>query len=156
MDLQYATFHVGAGRFGIDILTVREINRHLEITPIERGPEYVRGLLNLRGQIVTVIDLGVRLGMGPRKIDSNSRCIVLKTTSDLDTRKSLSATNENTSNDLIGLLIDKVGDMVSLTSNELEAAPANVSGVDGKYIAGVAKLPDGLMVALRTGEILAA
>ncbi len=156
MDLQYATFYVGSGRFGIDILTVREINRHLDITPIERGPEYVRGLLNLRGQIVTVIDLGVRLGMGPRKIGSDSRCIVLKTTADLDARQSMSESNENTSNDLIGLLIDKVGDMVSLTSQELEAAPANVSGVDSKYITGVAKLSDGLMVALRTGEVLAA
>lgn len=154
MDLQYATFYVGDGRFGINILTVREINRHLDITPVERAPEYVRGLLNLRGQIVTVIDLGVRLGMGPRTIGPESRCIVLKTTSDMKMNRSTSKTEDTTSDDLIGLLIDRVSDMVSLTDKELEPAPANVTGFDSKYISGVAKLSDGLMVALRTGEIL--
>ncbi len=154
MDLQYATFYVGRGRFGINILTVREINRHLDITPVERAPDYVRGLLNLRGQIVTVVDLGVRLGLGPRTIGPESRCIVLKTTADMNLNRSTNLTEDSTSEDLIGLLIDQVGDMVSLTDKELEPAPANVSGVDSKYISGVAKLSDGLMVALRTREIL--
>lgn len=155
MDRQYATFYVGSGRFGIDILTVREINRHLDITPVERAPEYVSGLLNLRGQIVTVVDLGMRLGLGARKIGPDSRCIVLKTTSDMIMNKSKELLKENTSDDLIGLLIDRVGDMVSLTDEDLEPAPANISGVDSKFISGVVKLSDGLMVALRSGEILA-
>ncbi len=154
MERQFATFYVGNARFGIDILMVREINRHLEITPAERAPEFVRGLLNLRGQVVTVIDLGVRLGLGPRVITPESRCLVLKTSSDLAVHQKAGLLDDDTSNDVIGFLIDRVGDMVTIGDKDLEPAPANISGVDGQFLLAVAKLEDGLMVALKTREIL--
>ncbi len=154
MERQFATFYIGNARFGIDILMVREINRHLEITPAERAPEFVRGLLNLRGQVVTVIDLGVRLGLGPRVITPESRCLVLKTSSDLAVHQKAGLLNDDTSNDVIGFLIDRVGDMVTVGEKDLEPAPANISGVDGQFLLAVAKLEDGLMVALKTREIL--
>lgn len=154
MDRQFATFYIGNARFGIDILMVREINRHLEITPAERAPEFVRGLLNLRGQVVTVIDLGVRLGLGPRVITPESRCLVLKTSFDLAVHQKAGLLDDDTSNDVIGFLIDRVGDMVTVGEKDLEPAPANISGVDGQFLLAVAKLEDGLMVALKTREIL--
>lgn len=154
MERQFATFYIGSARFGIDILMVREINRHLEITPAERAPEFVRGLLNLRGQVVTVIDLGVRLGLGPRVITPESRCLVLKTSSDLAVHQKAGLLDDDTSNDVIGFLIDRVGDMVTVGEKDLEPAPANLSGVDGRFLAAVAKLEDGLMVLLKTREIL--
>jgi len=154
MERQFATFYIGNARFGIDILMVREINRHLEITPAERAPDFVRGLLNLRGQVVTVIDLGVRLGLGPRVITPESRCLVLKTSSDLAVHQKAGLLNDDTSNDVIGFLIDRVGDMVTIGEKDLEPAPANISGVDGQFLQAVAKLEDGLMVALKTHEIL--
>lgn len=154
MERQFATFYIGNARFGIDILMVREINRHLEITPAERAPEFVRGLLNLRGQVVTVIDLGVRLGLGPRVITPESRCLVLKTSSDLAVHQKAGRLDDDTSNDVIGFLIDRVGDMVTVGEKDLEPAPANISGVDGQFLLAVAKLEDGLMVALKTCEIL--
>lgn len=154
MERQFATFYIGSARFGIDILMVREINRHLEITPAERAPECVRGLLNLRGQVVTVIDLGIRLGLGPRVITPESRCLVLKTSSDLAVHQKAGLLDDDTSNDVIGFLIDRVGDMVTVGEKDLEPAPANLSGVDGRFLAAVAKLEDGLMVLLKTREIL--
>ena len=154
MDRQFATFYIGNARFGINILMVREINRHLEITPAERAPEFVRGLLNLRGQVVTVIDLGVRLGLGPRVITPESHCLVLKTSSDLAVHQKAGLLDDDTSNDVIGFLIDRVGDMVTVGEKDLEPAPANISGVDGQFLLAVAKLEDGLMVALKTREIL--
>ncbi len=154
MERQFATFYLGDARFGIDILMVREINRHLEITPAERAPDFVRGLLNLRGQVVTVIDLGVRLGLGEREIGPESRCLVLKTSSDLAVHQKAGLLEDDTSNDVIGLLIDRVGDMVTVGDKDLEPAPANISGVDGRFLSAVAKLEDDLMVALRTREIL--
>lgn len=154
MERQFATFYLGNARFGIDILMVREINRHLEITPTERAPEFVRGLLNLRGQVVTVIDLGVRLGLGPRVITPESRCLVLKTSADLAVHQKAGRLDDDSSNDVIGFLIDSVGDMVTVGDKDLEQAPANISGVDGRFLSAVAKLEDGLMIALRTREIL--
>lgn len=154
MERQFATFYLGDARFGIDILMVREINRHLEITPAERAPDFVRGLLNLRGQVVTVIDLGVRLGLGPRVIGPESRCLVLKTSADLAVHQKAGRLEDDTSQDVIGFLIDRVGDMVTVGEKDLEPAPANISGVEGRFISAVAKLDDGLMVALRTGEAL--
>jgi len=156
MERQFATFYLGDARFGIDILMVREINRHLEITAAERAAEFVRGLLNLRGQIVTVIDLGVRLGLGARTINSDSRCLVLKTSSDLVEHRRIGRLDDNTVDDVIGLLIDRVGDMVTVRDEDLEPPPANISGVDGRFLSNVAQLDDGLMIALRTGEVLGA
>ncbi|MCK4305580.1 MAG: chemotaxis protein CheW [Candidatus Eisenbacteria sp.] len=154
MDRQFATFFLGDARFGIDILMVREINRHLDITPVDRAPEFLRGLLNLRGQIVTVIDLGIRLGIGPRVIGRASACLVLKTSSDLAKHQEAGLLEDDTADDVIGLLIDRVGDMVSIDEREIEPAPANVGAVDGKYLSGVVKLDDGLMAALRAKEVL--
>jgi chemotaxis signal transduction protein len=68
---------------GINILFLREINRHIDLTPVDLAPSYVCGLMNLRGQIVTVIDLGVRLGLPPRKITAETGCIVLKSFKEL-------------------------------------------------------------------------
>ena len=154
MERQYATFYLGDARFGIDILMVREINRHLEITPTEKTPKYVRGLLNLRGQIVTVIDLGVRLGLGAREIGPESRCLVLKTSADIAVHRRAGLLDDDTAPDVIGLLIDRVGDMVTVSENELDPAPANISGVEGRFLANVIKLDGGLIVALRAREVL--
>ncbi|MBU1701237.1 MAG: chemotaxis protein CheW [Candidatus Eisenbacteria bacterium] len=154
MERQFATFFIGNSRFGIDILMVREINRHLDITPTERSPECVRGLLNLRGQLVTVIDLGIRLGLGPQKIGPESRCLVLKTSADLASLQESGILDDDTANDVTGLLIDRVGDMITIDEKELEPPPANMTGVDSKYLSNVVKLEDDLMIALRVGEIL--
>jgi purine-binding chemotaxis protein CheW len=155
MALQFASFYMGESLFGIDVLLVREINKNLEITPVDPAPQQVRGLLNLRGQIVTVLDLGTTLGLGPREITDSTCCIVLKTNAELAHYRQQGFTLENTTKDLVGLLVDKIGDMVSVETRDIEPPPANVSGVDGKFLAGVLKLEQELLVTLRLQEVLA-
>ena len=75
---QFVTFRLDNRLLGIDILKVREINRVLDITPVQHAPGYVRGLVNLRGQTITVFDLGTRLGLPPRGITGCSHNIILK------------------------------------------------------------------------------
>lgn len=152
---QFITFYLGEALFGIDILLVREINRNLDITPVDRAPSYVRGLLNLRGQIVTVVDLGVQLELGPRKIGNSSSCIVLKTTMELERSRSQEEITDKTSADLVGLLVDGIGDVVSVDPSVIEPPPTHTHGVSGKFLDGVIKLDNRLLVTLKTSNVLA-
>ncbi|MFZ5806159.1 MAG: chemotaxis protein CheW [Verrucomicrobiota bacterium] len=151
---QFITFYLDQCLFGIDILLVREINRNLDITPVDLAPEYVRGLLNLRGQIVTVVDLGVRLELGARNIQSSSSCIILKTNTEIDRARSREEIEDTTSQDLVGLLVDRIGDVVSVDSSMIEPPPTHTHGVSGHFLSGVIKLEKQLLVTLKTSKIL--
>jgi len=155
-DRQFITFYLDRDLFGLDILLVREINRNLEITPVELAPPYVRGLLNLRGQIVNVIDLSVRLGLPVSGITRDSSCIVVKTTGELDRSPSAQKLMETTGSDLVGLLVDRVGEVVRVDSAEVEPPPRHASGVSERYLNGVVKLNEKLLVTVNAGEILKA
>ncbi|MEA3221988.1 MAG: chemotaxis protein CheW [Thermodesulfobacteriota bacterium] len=132
---QFVTFGINHFLLGIDILVVREINKVLDITPVQRAPNYVYGLVNLRGQIITVFDLGVRLGLGPRKITPQSHNVFLK-------------------NELISLLVDSIGDVVQVNEADVELAPAHLGGVEKRYISGVVKLKQELLIILSGPKIL--
>jgi purine-binding chemotaxis protein CheW len=132
---QFVTFKMDDGLLGIDVLMVREINRVLDITPVPKAPDYVRGLVNLRGQAVTVFDLGIRLGLGPREITEETHNLVLK-------------------HDLVGLLVDSIGNIVQCEEIEIEPPPANVGNIEGKFLEGVVQMEHQLLVILDTGKIL--
>jgi purine-binding chemotaxis protein CheW len=150
---QFITFYLGEDLFGLDILLVREINRNMEITPVDRAPDYVRGLINLRGQIVTVLDLGVRLNVGARTIGKETSCIVLKTKTELE-RYQRAQWGEDACEDLVGLLVDRIGDVVQVDADDMEPPPAHAGGVQGLFIEGVVKLQDQLLIALNIHEVL--
>lgn len=154
MERQFSTFFLGDALFGLDILMVNEINRQMDITPVDQAQDFVAGLLNLRGQIVTVLDLGVRLSLGPRTITPNSCIIVLKTNAEILERGQ--QVEEGTADDVVGLLVDRIGDMVTVEDGALEPPPANMGGVDGRFMSGVAKLANSLLVVLRAKAILQA
>lgn len=132
---QYVTFKVDEDLFGIDVLMVREVNRVLDITPVPKAPPYVRGLVNLRGQTVTVFDLGICLGLAPRTITEASHNVVLK-------------------QDLVGLLVDSIGNMVQCSELDIEPPPANSGSLKNKLIEGVMKLDRELLVILGTKRLL--
>lgn len=155
MIRQFSSFYLGESMFGIDVLLVREINRNLDITPVDPSPDFVKGLMNLRGQIVTVTDLGVRLNLDKRERTKSTCCIVLKTEKELERIADEGLISESTSKDTVGLLVDKISDMISIDENEIEAPPANMNGVDGKYLGGVIKLERDLLATLKISEILA-
>ncbi len=132
---QFVTFRADDHLLGIDILMVREINRLLDITPVQHARDYVRGLINLRGQTITVFDLGVRLGLPPLNISNSSHNIILK-------------------HEDVGLLVDSIGDVVPVRYDAIEQPPANVGGIESKFIEGVAKLASELLVILSEKKLL--
>jgi purine-binding chemotaxis protein CheW len=154
MERQFATFYLGEGLFGIDVLLVREVNRNLDITAVDPAPDYVVGLMNLRGQIVTVVDLGVRLGLERRERTDSSACIVLKTSQELQRVIDEGLISDDTSKEIVGLSVDEVGDMVSVDAEDIESPPANMNGVAGRYLTGVIKLDGQLVATVKASEIL--
>ncbi|ETR71359.1 MAG: Chemotaxis protein cheW [Candidatus Magnetoglobus multicellularis str. Araruama] len=133
--IQFVTFRIDELLFGIDVLKVREINRVLDITEVQHSPPHIRGLVNLRGQVVTIFDMGIRLGLEPRVISEDSHNIVLK-------------------REPVGLLVDAIGDVVQTNEDTVEHAPANVSGIESDFMAGVVRQNNELILILSTDKIL--
>jgi purine-binding chemotaxis protein CheW len=138
MELQLATFYLDNIRFGIDLLEIQEINRQRDLTPVPHTAQHVRGVINLRGEVVSVLDLRAMLGLGEFEITSGTRNIIL-----------------HSGGEPVGVLVDCLSDVVSLTSGELQALPANTSGLDARFMVGVHQLETELVVVLRMEELFA-
>lgn len=137
--------------FGIPVRVVREVNAHLDITPVPRAPDFVRGLVNLRGHVVTVVDLGVRLGFGRRQIDSESRLVVLKTSREL---ANIDYKGLETSEEKIGLLVDRISEVVIPRAEDLQGPPSNLAADTRQFVAGVCKTDKQAITVLNAQQIL--
>lgn len=133
---QYVTFRQQGFLLGVEITGVREVNRVLDITPVPHAPPFVRGLVNLRGQILTVLDLGLRLGLEPGRITPTTHNLVLKTED-------------------VGLMVDELAEVVEAPDLSREQAPANLGRMDDKFIAGVVRMPGELLLVLSIESLLA-
>ena len=136
-DLEFSTFYVGGALCGINILNIQEINKHFEITSVPQSSDYVEGILNLRGRIVTIIDLGKKLGLQPVNKDKDNRNLIV-----------------NSDDEHIGLLIDSISDVVIAKADEIEPAPSNIGGMKGKFFQGVIKTEKELIGILDIDEVL--
>ena len=136
-DLEFSTFYVGGALCGINILNIQEINKHFEITKVPQASDYVEGILNLRGRIVTIIDLGRKLGLDPVNKDKDNRNIIV-----------------NSDDEHIGLLVDGISDVVIAKREDIEPAPSNIGGVKGKFFQGVLKTEKQLIGILDIDEVL--
>ena len=153
-EKQFVTFSLGDDLFGVNILLVREINRNIDITTVNLAPSYVRGMLNLRGQIVTVIDLGKRLGIMDRPHSKAASCVVLKTTQELERSHYIEELEDTTSGDVVGLFVDRIGDVVTVDTDDIDGPAVHQSGVSARFIAGVVQLKGKLLVTLKTSVLL--
>ncbi len=135
---EFATFYVGDSLIGIDILQVQEINRNLELTHVPHAPPCVRGVVNLRGDVVTVIDLRVVFRLPGRPIDGANRNIIL-----------------SCGEERIGLLVDRIADVVHAKSDEIDVPPANLLGLSGRFFSGVHKLENDLLLILNATSVVA-
>lgn len=135
--VELATFYVGDSLCGMDILKVQEINKLLEMTEVPLAPDYVRGILNLRGQIVTVIDLGSKLSLSDTETTGDTRNIIV-----------------NSNGEYIGLLVDRIGDVERTEEDKIESPPANIGKIQGRYFEGVFKKENSLIGILNVEEIL--
>ncbi len=135
------TFYLRDALFGIDITLVKEINRNVEFTSVPGAPEYVAGLFNMRGQVVTLFDLGKMIGFGTGEWKQSSACIILK--------PFLGDENQ------VGFLIDAAGDVADIHEELCEPAPANVGGVESEYIHCVGKLKGELIIIIDPKKVFA-
>ena len=135
--MEFSTFYVGGALCGINILNIQEINKHFEITRVPQASDDIEGILNLRGRIVTIIDLGKRLGLQPVERNKDNRNIIV-----------------NSEDEHIGLLVDSIADVVAADRNDLEPAPSNIGGVKGKFFQGVIKTDNDLIGILDIDEVL--
>ena len=129
--LQLVTFHVGDEEFGVDILAVREINRMMEITRVPHAPVFVEGVINLRGQVIPVVDLRTRFQLDAVEHDKNTRIVVVEL-----------------SEKVVGFLVDSVSEVLRVPRDLIEPPPPIVGSVDSEYIQAVVKLDDRLLILL--------
>lgn len=130
---RFATFYVSDLFFGIDVLRVQEVLRNQPMTRVPRSPEVIEGLINLRGQIVTAIDMRRRLGLAPRPGDAAPMNVVVRT-----------------EDGAVSLLADEIGDVLDVGSDAFEQPPQNLDACARELIRGVYKLKDRLLLVLDT------
>ena len=151
---QFVTFKLDNQLFGIEILYVREINQVLDVTPVEHSENYIRGLINLRGQIVTIFDIGLRLGLQQREMTKTTHNVIIKMQSELNAMHLNGQENITTSDDPAGLLIDTFDEVIEVEDEEVEPPPANIGELETNFISGVVKSGNKLFTILDVGNIL--
>lgn len=135
--LQLVSFNIGEEEFGVDILKVQEINRMVEVTRVPNAPEYVDGVINLRGKVIPIIDLRRRFGMPRKEKDKNSRIIVVELTGKV-----------------LGFVVDAVSEVLRIPSSVTEAPPSIIAGIKAEYITAIGKLENRLLILLDLERVL--
>ena len=134
---QLISFIVGDEEYGLDILRVKEVIRLREITRLPRAPSFVKGIINLRGDVIPIIDLRDRFGLERQEYTSMTRVIVV----DVD-------------NKLVGMVVDAASQVVRVPADQIEPPPPIVGGLSAEYIKGVGKLEERLIILLNIDRIL--
>ncbi|MBI5875338.1 MAG: purine-binding chemotaxis protein CheW [Deltaproteobacteria bacterium] len=137
--LQMVGFNVGREFFGVNIGAVKEIIRVPDITPVPDTPEFVEGVVNLRGRIVPVIDMRRRVGIQSAERNRGNRILVLEL-----------------AGKMVGLIVDSASDIIKISEDAIEPPPDIVSSVGAEYVTGVGKLMNGLVVLLDLARLLSA
>ncbi|MFN2308662.1 MAG: chemotaxis protein CheW [Gammaproteobacteria bacterium] len=135
--LQCVTFRLQDETYGINVMQVQEVLRVTEIAPVPGAPAYVLGIINLRGNVVTVIDARQRLGLEAKEVDDTSRIVVIEADALV-----------------VGILVDAVAEVVDLHQSEIEAAPNVGNDENSKYIQGVASRGDDLLILVDLNKLL--
>ncbi len=133
-----ATFFLDREEYGVDVRLVQEIRRVTDITSVPRAPEFIKGVINLRGRIIPVVDLKKKLGLGEVEIAAASRIVVVKIRERL-----------------LGLLVDGASQVLKVPVSSIDAPPEEVVEKGGDYIRGVAKLERRLIILVDLFKILA-
>ena len=134
---QYLTFALGAEEYGVDILKVQEIKGVSAITPIPNTPAHIKGVMNLRGTIMPVVDLRVKFGLPCQTCDQFTVTIVV-----------------NVRSKVMGLVVDAVSDVLHLPVADVQEAPDLGSQVDTRFIAGMARVGEKLVIFLNLDTVL--
>ncbi len=135
--LQLVSFSIGKEVFGVDILRVQEINRMVEVTRVPNSPEYIDGVINLRGKVIPIVNLRHRFGMERKESDKHTRIVVVEL-----------------SGNVVGFLVDAVQEVLRIPRNVTEPPPAFSGGLSADFITAVGKLEDRLLILLDLDKVL--
>ncbi len=138
---KYLTFNLGDEQYGVEILKVKEINGLLEVTNVPRTPDFVRGVINLRGKVIPVIDIRKKFDM-EAKDDTDQTCIIV-----VDI-------NANNNALQMGIIVDSVSEVLDIDETEIEEAPTFGTSVTTNFIKGMAKTKGGVKILLNIEEVL--
>ena len=138
---KFLTFNLGGEQYGLEILKVKEIIGLMEITRVPRTPEYVRGVINLRGKVIPVIDLRKKFAMDSID-DTEQTCIIV-----------VEITVENSSIQM-GIIVDSVSEVLDIESSDIEETPTFGTTVSTDFIKGLAKTKGGVKIILNIDEVL--
>ena len=138
---KYLTFALGSEEYGLEILKVREIIGYMEITAVPQTPHEVKGVINLRGLVIPVVDLRAKFGMETAEITDES-CIIVVEISQGDRPFST------------GIVVDHVQEVLDINGQDIEAAPQFGSAVDTDFILGMGKIGDSVKILLDIDKVL--
>ncbi len=134
---QWVTFSLGDENYGVDVMRVQEVLPMTEIAPVPGAPPFVLGIINLRGNVVTVIDTRMRFGLAPRESDKASRIVVTET-----------------NDQIAGILVDSVAEVVEVGHQEIDTAPNVGNEESSRYIYGVVSRQDDLLILVDVNKLL--
>lgn len=135
--LQNVTFKLADETYGINVMQIQEVLRYTEIAPVPGAPNYVLGIINLRGNVVTVIDTRTRFGLPSAEVTDNSRIVVLEINSQV-----------------IGILVDSVAEVVYIKHSEMESAPNVGNDESARFIQGVCNKNGELIILVEFEKML--
>lgn len=135
--LQWVTFHLAGETYGVNVMQVQEVLRYTEIAPVPGAPEYVLGIINLRGNVVTVIDTRDRFDLPKGEITDNTRIVIIES-----------------DGHVIGILVDSVAEVVYLRESEIETAPNVGNEESAKFIQGVCHKNEQLLILIELNKLL--
>lgn len=135
--IQWVTFRLANETYGINVMQVQEVLRYSDIAPVPGAPPYVLGIINLRGNVVTVIDTCQRFGLPPIEITDNTRIVIIET-----------------NHQVIGILVDAVAEVVYLKRSEIETTPNVGNEESAKFIQGVSHREKELLILVDLNKLL--
>ncbi|ATG73221.1 chemotaxis protein CheW [Zobellella denitrificans] len=135
--LQWVTFRLDNETYGINVMQVQEVLRYSDIAPVPGAPDYVLGIVNLRGNVVTVLDTRLRFGLEPAEVTDNTRIVIIEA-----------------EKQVIGILVDSVAEVVYLKSSEIESAPNVGTNESAKFIQGVCNRENELLILVDLDKLL--
>ena len=135
--LQWVTFQLDRETYGINVMQVQEVLRYTEIAPVPGAPSYVLGIINLRGNVVTVIDTHQRFGLYNAEITDNSRIVIIEA-----------------DKQVVGILVDSVAEVVYLRQSEIETAPNVGNDESAKFIQGVCNNNGELLILVELDKMM--
>ncbi len=139
---KYLTFELCGEEYGLEILKVKEIIGIMKITSVPRTPKYVKGVINLRGKVIPVIDLRLKFDMEP--IEYSERTCIIVVDIATGSRGGL----------MMGIVVDSVSEVLSISSEEIEDTPTFGTKLDTEYILGMAKIKGSVKILLDIGKVL--